>query len=77
MPITITALQRPTNCNHVTITADVEGVARSAHVHVDDVMEIIKASGLDYRVVMVMCAVKYWRDKNVAWAQIVGRTVIT
>jgi hypothetical protein len=77
MAITITALDRPANCGHVTISANVDGEAKSAHVHVDDVLEIIKNSGLDYRLVMVMCAIKYWRDQGDPWAQIEGRTVIS
>jgi hypothetical protein len=76
MPITITNLERPNNCNHVTISADVDGAARSAHVHVDDVLEIIRNSGLDYRVVLVMCWLKYKRDGGASWASLIGQTVV-
>ncbi len=77
MAITITDLDRPTNCSHVTITADVNGQSRSAHVHVDDVLDIIKASGLDYRVVLVMCWLKYKRDGGASWASLIGQTVVS
>lgn len=75
MPIVLTNLQRPSACNHVTITANVDGVERSVHVHVDDVMEVIRASGLDYRTVLVMCWLKYKREGGASWASLIGGVV--
>lgn len=75
MPITITSLQRPQNCGHVTITANVDGQPRQAHVHIDEIFDVIRASGLDYRVVMVMCWLKYKRDGGASWASLIGKTV--